>query len=75
MMEIRDEKLLLKGKWYLCAIPAADAEINWPCSPIYKYVGEGLWADDQGDEASMYDPVMGEWVSPHLADAWKPIIG
>jgi len=68
-----DDSLLVPGKWYFCAIQSPDGGIDWTSAPMFQYEGDGVWVGEEGEEASMYDPVMLQWCSPRYADIYHAI--
>lgn len=63
----------LKPGWYCVGFENEEGDINWGGSPIYHYVGDGCWEDDDGNAVDyFFDTFLQLNVSTDAADAYLP---
>lgn len=62
---------LTADKWYAVGFRNDDGEIEWGGAMLYKYLGNGYWVDEDGEEVkTTFDPCLQLYVSPNGADAY-----
>lgn len=63
----------LKPGWYGIGFEDDDGHINWNTAPICRYLGDGLWEDDDGNAVdAFWDPVLQLYVATDAPDAFLP---
>jgi hypothetical protein len=67
---ITDANELAPG-WYCIGFEGESGEIDWVGAPIYHYIGDDQWEDDDGsDVESFFDPLLQLRVATDAADAY-----
>ena len=62
---------MLQPGWYCIGFENEKGEINWGASPIYHYVGDGCWEDEEKNVVDhFFDPVLQIAVSTDSADGY-----
>lgn len=66
------EAELTAGKWYAIGFKQKEGEeINWSAAMIYKYEGNGIWSNEEGEEVEdTLDPALQLRVPCGAADAF-----
>lgn len=62
----------LQPGWYAIGFVGDEgSSIDWNGAPIYQYLGEGAWMDDDGEPVEgFFDPVLQMTVTTDSADAY-----
>lgn len=72
-MALVEKPGLLVPGWYAIGFQGEDGQINWGAAPIYRYVGDGEWVDEEESPIdSFYDPFLQLRVATNAADAYLP---
>lgn len=64
----------LRPGWYAIGFAGIeDGGINWNGAPVFKYLGDGAWEDEDGRPIEgFFDPELQMTVTTDSADAYMP---